>query len=245
MYRHKKKITVTVILVTVICAAAAAVMWLRATYTVPRENVIVEGNSLYTREEIMDYVMQGTLGDNSLYLSLKYRNKDVGNLPFVDVMNVEVLSPSSILITVYEKALAGYIAYMDSYMYFDKDGYVVECVRTPDIAGVPQIAGLSFPYMVLGELLPVKNEAVFDSVMELTKLLTKYELKADKIFFHSSGEITLYFGDIRAAFGDDVSQLENKMMRLPKILPSLAGKKGILRMETLTQDHTDITFQMD
>ena len=35
--------------------------------------VYVEGNIHYNKEEIMDMVMTGTLGNNSLYLALKYK----------------------------------------------------------------------------------------------------------------------------------------------------------------------------
>lgn len=243
MYRKKGKRKISIIAAClIICVLALAVYIVKRKYTV--KTVYVEGNLHYTQEEIQSFVMKGPLGDNSLYLSLKYRNKGIENIPFVDVMDVNILSPDTIKIVVYEKALAGYINYMDSYMYFDRDGCVVECsdVKTD---GIPQIAGLTFEYMVLGEILPVEDPEVFDSIMDLTKLLEKYELKSDKIFFHSSGDITIYFGEIKAALGSDVSQLENKMMRLPQILSKLEGKKGTLRMENLTQDKTDVSFQVE
>lgn len=84
--------------------------------------------------------MSGPLGDNSLYLSLKYRDRGIQDIPFVDVMNVSILAPDTIKITVYEKALAGYVKYLDTYMYFDKDGYVVESsgIRTQ---GIPRSRG--------------------------------------------------------------------------------------------------------
>ena len=97
---------------------------LHSVYTV--RTVYVEGNVHYTEDEIMEIVMSGPLGDNSLYLSLKYRDRGIQDIPFVDVMNVSILAPDTIKITVYEKALAGYVKYLDTYMYFDKDGYVVE-----------------------------------------------------------------------------------------------------------------------
>ena len=157
-------------------------------------------------------------------------------------MDVDILAPDKIQITVYEKALAGYIEYMDTYMYFDRDGYVVECAKVKT-QGVPLVAGLSFDHMILGERLPVDEPEIFDTVMELTKLLSKYELSADRIFFSSSRDITVYFGEIKAALGNDNNNLENKMMRIPKLLPKLEGKKGTLRMENLTEEKTDITFQ--
>ncbi len=140
--RQKKKRKWPIVLMVLTCVSAVVLgagYYVLGTYTI--QNVYVEGNIHYTREQIQDIVMDGPLGNNSLYLSLKYRNRGVEDIPFVDVMDVSILSPDTIKITVYEKALAGYVAYMDSYMYFDKDGYVVESSRVKT-DGVPQITGL-------------------------------------------------------------------------------------------------------
>lgn len=138
MYKKKKAGFLLLGLAVLAAAVLGAGAWISATYTV--KTVYVEGNVHYSEEEIKEIVMNGLLGDNSLYLSFKYKNRGVENIPFVDVMDVKVLAPDTIRIVVYEKILTGYIKHMDTYLYFDKDGYVVENsgVRT---AGVPQITG--------------------------------------------------------------------------------------------------------
>ncbi len=223
-----------------VLAAAGVLVFVFQKYTVT--TVYVKGNLHYTQEEIQNIVMEGPLGHNSIYLSLKYRNQGAGKIPFVSAMDVNILAPDTIEIMVYEKALAGYVRYMDTNMYFDKDGYVVECSDVLT-AGVPQITGLNFDYVVLGEPLPVEDKNIFNSIMELTKLLDKYELTADKIFFQSEGDITIYFGTVKAALGNDRAELENKVMRLPQLLAKVEGKTGTLRMENLTEDKTGVTFQ--
>ncbi|MBO5282999.1 MAG: FtsQ-type POTRA domain-containing protein, partial [Lachnospiraceae bacterium] len=195
MYRYKQKKKKNWLLrVLVLCAVLAVVLgaayYVLSTYTI--KNVYVEGNIHYTQEEIQDIVMEGPLGNNSLYLSLKYKNKGIENVPFVDVMDVSILAPDTIKIIVYEKALAGYVEYMDSYMYFDRDGYVVESSQIKT-EGVPQITGLQFASCTLGQKLPVEREDIFAEIMDLTKLLSKYELSADRIYFRDYTEITLYF----------------------------------------------------
>ena len=54
------------------------------------KNVVVEGNKHYSAKEIQDMIMTGYLGDNSLYLSLKYKKKEIENIPFIETMDVEV-----------------------------------------------------------------------------------------------------------------------------------------------------------
>lgn len=205
--------------------------------------VYVEGNIHYSNEEIMDMVMTGTLGDNSLYLALKYKNKGVDNVPFVQTMDVKILSPDTIKITVYEKAMAGYIEYLGRYMYFDKDGIVVESskLQTP---GIPQVSGLTFGYVVMYEKLPVENPEIFEDILDITQLLNKYDIQADKIQFDKSMHKILHFGEARVSLGSN-DNIGEKIMKLKAILPELSGKKGLLRMDNYSEEMQNITFEID
>lgn len=220
---------------------AGAGLYVKKVYTV--ETVYVEGNVHYTEDEIKELVMSGPLGDNSLYLSLKYKNKGIEDVPFIDACEVSILSPDTIRITVYEKALAGYIRYMDTYVYFDKDGYAVESssVRTE---GIPQVTGLTVDHVVLGEQLPVEDTEIFATVLDMTNLLDKYGLDADRLYFRENGELTLYFGDVRVDLGDESSYLEDKVMLLPEMLPSLEGESGTLDMSSYSEKG-EYTFRTD
>lgn len=238
----KSKSTRVGILMAVLFAAAllGAGFYIRNAYTI--QTVYVEGNVHYTEEEIKSIVMDGFLGNNSLYLSLKYKNKGIEGIPFVDVVDVDILSPDTVKIIVYEKILIGCVRYLDTYVYFDRDGYVVESssVRT---AGVPQVLGLKFDYIVTGKMLPVEDEAVFNSILNVTKLLQKYSLSPDKIYFNGAGEITLYFGETKVALGNEAAFLEDKLMLIPEFLPQIQGKKGILQMQTYDEDSGKYTFK--
>ena len=243
MYSSKRKIGIKILIPVILLTGIMGIgYYVKHTYTI--QNVYVEGNVHYTQDEIKSIVMDGALGDNSLYLSMKYKNKGVENIPFVDVMDVSILSPDTIKITVYEKALAGYVKYLDTYMYFDKDGYVVESSSIKTV-GVPQITGLNFDHVVLGEALPVENPEVFSNILSITKLLNKYELTADKIYFHSSNEITIYFGEVKAALGKAGESLEGKIMLLPQFLKDLDGKSGTLQMENYEEGNGRFTFKPD
>jgi cell division protein FtsQ len=234
-----KKVLAIIFLLLV---AAGGIYYVYNTYTV--ETVYVEGNVHYTEDEIKAFVMEGPLGNNSLYLSMKYKNKGVRDVPFVDVMDVSILSPNTIKITVYEKALAGYVRYLDSYMYFDKDGCVVESSGVKTV-GVPQITGLTFDYMILGEPLPVENKDIFGTILNLTKYLNKYDLISDKIYFHPGGQITVYFDEVKVAMGKEDAHLEDKIMLLPTFLVELTGKSGTLQMEKYEDTGGRFTFKPD
>lgn len=207
------------------------------------EEVIVEGNTHYTIDEIKEYVVNDWISQNSIFLSLKYRKKSITDVPFIERMDVSVIDKNTVKITVYEKALAGYVEFLGNYMYFDKDGIVVE--SSPKFTpGIPQVTGLKFDHVILHKPLPVEKETIFQDILDMTQLLNKYEISADKIHFDSNYDMTLYFGDVRIDLGDK-SNIDEKVMRLPYILPSLEGKSGILHLDDFSENNMDITFEED
>lgn len=225
--------------IVIVCLAAAALVVV-SVFRV--QNVSVEGNVHYTSEEIEAMVLTDRLSYNSLYLSLKYRNKEIRDIPFIETMSVRVDSPDSITIRVYEKSVAGYVEYMGRYMYFDRDGIVVESSETRT-EGIPQVTGIRFDHVVLYETLPVKNTDIFQEILSITQMLSKHQITTDKIYFNESNEITLYFDNIRAKLGKD--NLEEKVMRLEQILPNLSGESGVLDLQNYSEDRKNVTFQKD
>lgn len=210
-------------------------------YTV--NTVYVEGNAHYSDEEIAERIMKGRLGHNSIYLKVKYRNQEIENIPFVSAIEVEIVTPDTVRIRVYEKSFAGYVSYLGRYMYFDRDGTIVESSEMKT-AGVPEVTGLKFDHVVMYEKLPVENESIFARILDITQSLSKYELKADRLFFDREYKVTLYFQDVRVQIGDS-SSIDEKFSRLKSILPELEGKSGVLQMENFTTDSRIIPFQED
>lgn len=239
-FKKRKKSTWILLILSLIAIALGGIYYFLDHYRVV--NVYVDGNVHYTKEEIMNIVMDGPLGKNTLYLSMRYKNKSITDVPFVAAMDVNVVSADSIRIVVYEKSLAGYIEYLGRYIYFDKDGRVVEssAMRT---MGIPQVHGLEFDHVVVGELLPVQNSEVFSQVLGVTQTLDKGEnsLHADHIYFNKSQEMTLYFGDIKVLFGK-YENLDEKINLLKTFIPDLTGKKGTLNVENYSPGKKNYSF---
>ena len=224
--------------VLLVCAGMAFIL---AGYRVTHVEVV--GNSHYTEQEITDMVLKGNVFDNSLLLNIKYRNKSIEDIPFVEKMDVEVKSNDTIRIMVYEKKLAGCISYLGNYMYFDREGIVVE--SSPQVTqGVPEITGLRFNHVLLYEQLPVERSEIFQEILELTQLLDKYEIIADKIYFDTDNNVTLYFGDARVLIGSK-NHIDEKIMQLSVIVPSIQGKAGVLDMREYETGTTTLTFEPD
>lgn len=236
---HKSIYIITGIIIAIIIFIAIAADYVLKNYTIT--NIYVDGNTHYTDEEIVNMVMVDKLDHNSLYLSLKYQDKSITDIPFIEKMDVNIVSPDTIRINVYEKAIAGYISYLGRYMYFDRDGIIVESsLETTD--GVPQVMGLDFNSVVLYQRLPIDNTDVFEEILDITQLLSKYNLNADKIFFDKDYNVYLYFDDVEVTIGTN-SHIDEKIIQLQYILPKLEGKSGILDMEDYDGTSKNIIFQ--
>lgn len=216
-------------------------IYIMKNYTIT--TVYVEGNIHYTNDEIIAMVMDGAYGHNSLLLSMKYRDKEIKDIPFIETMDVSIEAKDTVRITVYEKAIAGYVTYLGRYMYFDNDGIVVETSEegTP---GIPQVTGLAFDHVILHEPLPVENQEVFHDILKITQLLDKYAMTVDKIYFDSDYQVTLIFGEVKVAMGasDDIDE---KIMKLQYMLPELEGKNGTLDMKEYTEETKTISFESE
>ncbi len=239
--RGKRLLGMLLALAVILGILAGVYAYIIKSYTIT--TIYVEGNIHYTNEEVIDMVMEESYGRNSLILSWKYKDKSITDIPFIEKMDVSVLDPHTVKIDVYEKALAGYVEYLERYMYFDRDGIIVESSREKT-QGVPLVTGLSFEHVILHQPLPVENPDVFKDVLSITQLTNKYELPMDRIYFGSDDSVTLYFGQVKVALGTR-EFLEEKVMQLQYMLPELTGKSGVLRMENYSEETKTFTFEPD
>ena len=237
--KKRRKIGLYILLILILLIAAGVFIVMNV-FTV--ENVVVEGNELYTTTQIENMVLNDEYSWNSLYVDLKYRFVDIGEVPFVDTMEVSLDNPHTVHIKVYEKGMLGYL-YINSIgqnAYFDKDGFVVE-TSTEVIDGVPKITGISCEEVVLYEKLQLENSDILRDLLNLTQTLKKYNLLPDEIQYDSNMEPVLYYGTIQVKIGSE-DNLSQKVVRLSIILPQLDGLSGTLHLETWTPETTDIIW---
>ena len=237
--KKRRKIGLYILLILILLIAAGVFIVMNV-FTV--ENVVVEGNELYSSTQIENMVLNDEYSWNSLYVDLKYRFVDIGEVPFVDTMEVSLDNPHTVHIKVYEKGMLGYL-YINSIgqnAYLDKDGFVVE-TSTEVIDGVPKITGISCEEVVLYEKLQLENSDILRDLLNLTQTLKKYNLLPDEIQYDSNMEPVLYYGTIQVKIGSE-DNLSQKVVRLSIILPQLDGLSGTLHLETWTPETTDIIW---
>ena len=237
--RKRRRILKAVLIVLIVLGLAALIVF--KVFTV--RNVEITGNELYSDKKIRDWFLNDEYSWNSLYVFFKYKLKETKELPFVDSMEVSLKSPHTLEIHVYEKGVLGYV-YVPSLgknAYFDKDGFVVE-LSTDVIEGTTKISGLSVKTAKLYEKLPIENQSILRTLLNVTQLLDKYELEPEMIYVTENGQVLLSYGKIQVNVGEN-EYLNEKIIRLQKIMPQIEGMEGTLHLETWTETTTDIYFE--
>lgn len=230
---------ILIILAVLVLLCLSAYIYIMKVYKL--DKIQVTGSVHYTDEEIIEIVTSQIHADNTISFYLDNKFHPVENVTFIDKFEIEVLDKNTVTITVYEKSMAGCVMYMDQYVYFDDDGTVLE-TSSIKLEDVPCIDGLRFESIVVGEVLPVDDQVMFQQILTMTQLIEKNQLVIDEIRYNSSNEIILYKDDIKIELGDG-SNLEDKLMNLDSILSQIQGKKGTLDMSDYSAENGNAIFK--
>ena len=228
-----KKIIIAGILLLLAAAVTAGLL-------VEIKTVSVSGNQRYTAEELEAKIFTGKFAKNSTVQFIRNLLNKKEKIPFVEDYKIIFNSPSDVEIIVYEKSIIAYVSYMNNYMFFDKDGIVVES-SSEGLEGIPEIKGLRFGNIVLYRKLPVANDRIFDNILNLTQALHTHEVPCSEVLYTESGNITLYIGDLTVELGNS-SNITEKISELADIIPSIDDKKGTLYLDTYDENASNPVY---
>ena len=228
--QHRRRGKLKLAVLAVILLTAALLLSVRIS------EITVTGNERYTKEELTQILFPDQWSRNSLFCFLRDRLQEHVQIPFVEDYELVFQGLGKVEVIVYEKSVVGYVSYMSRYMYFDKDGIIVESANEA-LPGVPLVTGLKFGQIVLYQKLPLEKEETFQQILNLTQVLSVFELKVDRIQYGSYGDITLYLKEIEVLLGNG-GNLNDKISELNDMLPQLEGRKGVLHLEDY--DEADI-----
>ncbi len=193
------------------------------------DTIEIEGESVYSDEEIEKSVFSRRFSDNELVFKLYNKLYGVNKLPFIEDIDVKYVNRSSVLLHVYEKKISGCIKYMGQYVYFDKDGIVLQSLSEHK-DGVPMVTGIKFGDFSIGEAFSVKDEKLFSKIMNISQLISHYKIDVSRI--HSSVDgIILYSGKIRVYLGKK-DMYDDQLAALSSVLKTTKKKnlKGSIDM---------------
>ena len=210
-------------------------------FSVRIKDVEVSGNKQYTKEQIESLLFDGNWSRNSAFCYYQNRFQEHKSIPFIEEYKINFKSPTRVEVVVFEKSVVGCVSYMSSYMYFDKDGIIVES-SSEQLPGVPVIAGLEFGHIVLHQPLPVADQDIFGEILNLTQVLNVSDIQVDRINYNSYNEAELVMGDITVELGNSDS-LDGKISELHDIMPELSGLSGTLYLDTYDETNSSPTYR--
>lgn len=199
-------------------------------YAFQLKNISVSGTSRYNQEEVMEELINSKIDKNTVLFYLKYKYFMNIKIPFIEKMSFELVDKNTIKIRVYEKNIIGCVEFMGDYLYFDKDGIIVEST-SKRLDDIPLVKGLKYQKIVLNEKLEVQKEELFDVILNLTQQIEKRELDVNTITFNNQYEVNLDCGDIKAMLGKR-SSYDEILAKLKNIIVEAEGKKLIIDMRS-------------
>ncbi len=118
--------------------------------------------------------------------------------------------------------------------------------QAQQVSDVPKIIGLNGKNLVLGQQIAVADTRIFNTILSLSRMASKYEIMPEIVWFDREGSITLIYenGRIHCQLGPD-TLLEEKMTRVSNILPHLKNEVGILHLEEYSADTENIIFSKE
>ena len=230
----RKKTVILAVVVLLLIAVMAGIC------SIKLKEITVTGNEKYTDEQLISLVFPDDVSRSTVFTYLREHFGKHEKIPFVEDYKIIFRSMSQIEIIVYEKSMVGCVSYMSSYMYFDKDGIIVESA-SEKLPGIPEITGLKFGHIVLYEKLPVESAQIFSDILNLTQVLSIYQIESDQIRFSTNGSTTLHIGDIDVVLGGN-NDLNGKISELSDIMPQIVGLSGTLYLDTYDEGNLNAMY---
>ena len=234
-HNFKRKVCAWILIVMMICLGLIVFLLL---FQVREVNI--KGNKYVSKQEVYDWVCEDELSTNSLYLLGKYNLTEPKLMPSMEEVKVSLSNPWTVNVRVKEKQVVGFIIWNEQFVYFDKDGFVLD-INQEWWEDVPRIDGIELKKVKKYQNLPVskENKNVFNNLLDISENLKKYELTPDRIECRDS-ELYLYFDNKCAILGN--RNFSDRIAQISPILEKLGDKSGTLHLETYNEENTTITF---
>lgn len=205
------------------------------------KNIEIDDCAYYTKEELVKYMKKDGWDNNTVLFYLRNKDKKQSEIPFIQKLVVKYQDRNSVKIRIYEKPIIGCIEYMNEYIYFDKDGKVLE-ISSKRMKDIPLYSGISFKKMSLYDTLAVENTDIFKKILDISQLIEKDRIPIERVVFDSEENVTLYYKNIKVLLGNRTTY-DDPMAELVNILPKLKKLKGELDMKTFKSGQSSIIFK--
>lgn len=185
------------------------------------KKVSIEGNTYYSSREMEEKFQSNIFEKNILTFWLMQKLSLTPDLPFVREYEVSYPSANEIHIKLYEKSIVAGIAYSNQYIYFDKDGIVLQS-SDKAVKGIPLFETKNLTTFTLYSKVQMEDDSLLSQILNLANLFKHYNVNWDKVVFDSKNEAYLYAGEIQVSLGkkenydEEISALSSVLAKVEK-----------------------------
>lgn len=187
------------------------------------KKVSVEGNTFYSEAQMADMFQSNVLERNVLTFWLLDKLSLTPDLDFVREYEVTYPSMNEVHIKLYEKTIVAGIAYTNQYIYFDKDGMVLQSTDKP-VKGIPLFETKNLTTFTLYSKIQMEDDELLSQILNLANLFQHYGITWDRVQFNEKNEAFLYSGNIKVNLGKR-ENYDEQMSALASVLKQALQKK--------------------
>ena len=128
------------------------------------KKVSIEGNTYYSSREMEEKFQSNIFEKNILTFWLMQKLSLTPDLPFVREYEVNYPSTNEIHIKLYEKSIVAGIAYSNQYIYFDKDGIVLQS-SDKAVKGIPLFETKNLTTFTLYSKVQMEDDSLLSQIL--------------------------------------------------------------------------------
>jgi len=230
--KHKKSRSKKLLFLIVSVVAVFAVLF-SPVFNIKQINVTEMKK--YTKEEICSMIGV-EIGENLFAFSSGNAKKILSADTYVEGVKITKSFPSTINVEIDERKVRGYVPYMDSYLYIDEYGRVLE-IKGSFTDPLPVVTGLDFDRFQLGQKIEADNKDAFDVVVVIAQVMTKYEMldTVVKLDVSDTEKITAYVNKIEINLGS-IANCDEKIRTMAEVVKQIPKKdRGSLDLSDLSK----------
>lgn len=204
-------------IIILICAVIFLILIFMLSPVFKIQNVEINDLKYLSPSSVMtDIGLEGEKGNIFIFSKSKAKKILEAN-SYVESADIKMKLPNTLVVDITERVVTGYVPYMNKYLYIDFEGRVLD-VRGEMKENLPVILGLEFENFTLDKILEVENKESFDTLIELSKLVKKYNLSENvfKLDVSDVKDIRMYVKNVQVIFGD-FSNAGKKLATLSEI----------------------------
>lgn len=148
----------------------------------------IEGNNEQwsSAKELESLLFPNDLSKSAMILFVRDILNLKTRLPFVENYSLVWNNYDDVTIKIKNRRLLGYVEYMNTNMYFGKDGVVTEST-TKVLEGIPKVNGLKLGLVSLDKKIQTSQPYAFERVLEVVNDLALYEINVDSLDYKLIG----------------------------------------------------------